>query len=253
MSELFSLRDKVVLVSGGSRGIGRAIAEALRNEAARVVVCARYETTFETEGIEFEHCDVANSDQVSRLVERVVSRHGRIDALFNVAGTNFRHAARSFPEDKLEEILAVNVRGNFRMASACGAVMLRQRAGKIVNIASLHTFRSLPGVSAYAASKGAIGTMTRALATEWAPYNVQVNAIAPGLIRTQLNAALWEIPAMRHWADSQTPVGRLGETSDLIGVSVFLASAASDFVTGQIICVDGGLTAGAPWPLEFAG
>ncbi len=253
MPNSFSVENKVVLVSGGSRGIGRAIAEAFRDHGARVVVTARNETALKATGMEYAVCDVADSAQINHTAEQVAERFGAIDVLFNVAGINFRHAAGTFPEDKLEEILAVNVRGSYRMAAACGAVMVRQRAGKIINIASLHTMKSLPGISAYAASKGAIGSLTRALAVEWAPFNVQVNAIAPGFIRTDLNAALWEIPAMRSWVEEQTPAKRLGEPRDLTGTAIYLASAASDFLTGQVIYVDGGFTAGSPWPLEFPG
>jgi NAD(P)-dependent dehydrogenase (short-subunit alcohol dehydrogenase family) len=253
MSKLFSVEDKVVLVSGGSRGIGRAIAEAFRDEGARVLVSARNEAVLKSTGMDYMVCDVADSAQIVRMVDSVAQRFGRIDVLFNVAGINFRYAAGTFPEDKLEEILAINVRGNYRMASACGAVMVRQNAGKIINIASLHTFKSLPGISAYATSKGAIGSMTRALAVEWAAHNVQVNAIAPGFIRTDLNAALWEIPKMRTWVEEQTPARRLGVPRDLVGTAIYLATAASDFLTGQVIYVDGGFTAGSPWPLDFPG
>ena len=179
-----------------------------------------------------------------------MAQFGRLDVLFNVAGVNFRHAAETFPEEKLDEILAINVRGNFLMARDCGKAMIRQGSGKIINIASLHTHQSLDGVSAYGTSKGAIGSMTRALAVEWAKYNIQVNAIAPGFIRTELNAKLWENPTMLNWVKERTPARRLGERDDLIGAAIFLASAASDFVTGQVLYVDGGLTAGQTWPLE---
>lgn len=253
MPNLFSVENKVVLVSGGSRGIGRAIAQTFQSAGARVIVTARGEAALKATGMEYLVCDVADSAQITRTVDQVAARFGTIDVLFNVAGINFRHAAGTFPEDKLEEILAINVRGNYRMAAACGAIMVLQRAGKIVNIASLHTFKSLPGISAYAASKGAIGSMTRALAVEWAAHNVQVNAIAPGFIRTDLNAALWEIPAMKTWVEEQTPAKRLGTPADLIGTAIFLATRASDFLTGQVIYVDGGFTAGSPWPLDFPG
>ena len=179
-----------------------------------------------------------------------MGQFGRLDVLFNVAGVNFRHAAETFPEEKLDEILAINVRGNFLMARDCGKAMIRQGSGKIINIASLHTHQSLDGVSAYGTSKGAIGSMTRALAVEWAKYNIQVNAIAPGFIVTDLNAKLWENPAMLNWVKERTPAGRLGERDDLIGAAIFLASAASDFITGQVLYVDGGFTAGQTWPLE---
>lgn len=249
MNELFSVRDKVVHVCGGSRGIGRAIALAFHEAAAKVVVSARTEETLKATGLDYQVCDIADSSQIARCVDYIVGKHGRLDVLFNVAGINLRHAAETFPEEKLDPILAVNVRGNFLMARACGQVMVEQRAGKIVNIASLHTHMSLAGVSGYAASKGAIGSMTRALAVEWGAYNVQVNAIAPGFIRTDLSKALWEDPKLRTWAEDRTPAHRLGVPSDLIGAAIFLASPASDFVTGQVLYVDGGLTAGSTWPL----
>lgn len=250
MQDLFSVRDKVVLVSGGSRGIGRAVAQAFAEAGAHVVVSARHERALAATGLEYEVCDIADSAQIRRCVDNVIKRHRRLDVLFNVAGINFRHAAETFPEERLDEILAVNVRGNYLLACACGRVMIPQRRGKIINIASLHTHFSLAGVSAYGASKGAIGSMTRALAVEWAQYNIQVNAIAPGFIRTDLNRALWEDPEIRSWAERRTPAGRLGEPPDLIGAAIFLASAASDFVTGQVLYVDGGLTAGSTWPLQ---
>jgi NAD(P)-dependent dehydrogenase (short-subunit alcohol dehydrogenase family) len=251
MSEVFSVKDKVVLVSGGSRGIGRAIAEAFHVEGARVVASARNEIALKGTGLDYQVCDVAQAGQISACVDAIVRKYGRLDVLFNVAGINFRFNAENFPENQLDHILAVNVRGNYLMATACGRAMVRQGQGKIINIASLHTHLSLPGVSAYGTSKGAVGSMTRALAVEWAPHNVQVNAIAPGFIRTDLNAALWERKEIRTWVEQRTPAGRLGAPRDLVGTAIFLASAASDFLTGQVIYVDGGFTAGSSWPLEI--
>jgi NAD(P)-dependent dehydrogenase (short-subunit alcohol dehydrogenase family) len=250
MDALFSLNNKVAHVSGGSRGIGLAIAHALQAAGARVVVSARSEPSLKASGLDYEVCDIADAAQIECCVQSIEQRFGRIDVLFNVAGINFRHAADTFSVKKLDEILAINVRGNFLMARACGRIMLAQRSGKIVNIASLHTFMSLPGVSAYGMSKGAIGSMTRALAVEWAARNVQVNAIAPGLIRTDLSASLWRNTELLDWAQKRTPAQRLGETEDLIGAAIFLASTASDFITGQVLCVDGGFVAGQPWPFE---
>jgi len=248
--ELFSVKDRVVLVSGGSRGIGLAIAEALHKADARVIVSARTERSLKATGLDYQVCDIADAQQIQTCVDDVVRKSGRVDVLFNVAGINFRHAAETFPVEKLDEILSINVRGNFLMARACGGVMIARGEGKIINIASLHTHLSLNGVSAYGASKGAIGSMTRALAVEWAAKNVQVNAIAPGFIRTDLNAKLWEDPAMLQWANDRTPARRLGEPSDLVGAAIFLASSASDFITGQVLYVDGGFTAGQTWPLN---
>jgi NAD(P)-dependent dehydrogenase (short-subunit alcohol dehydrogenase family) len=251
MSDLFGVRGKVIHVSGGSRGIGKAIALALAEAGAHVVVSARSEDTLKATGLDYEVCDVTDPAAVERTVAAILARHHRLDVLFNVAGINFRHAAETFPVEKLDDILNVNVRGNFLMASASGRVMVEQRAGKIINIASLHTHQSLAGVAAYGTSKGAIASLTRALAVEWAPYNVQVNAIGPGFIVTDLNAKLWEDPTMRGWVEDRTPAGRLGQPRDLIGTAIFLASAASDFMTGQVLYVDGGFNAGSQWPLKF--
>jgi NAD(P)-dependent dehydrogenase (short-subunit alcohol dehydrogenase family) len=250
MNELFSVEGKVVYVSGGSRGIGLSIADAFHKAGANVIVSGRNEQTLKATGLAYKVCDISDARQIGRCVEDIAGQHGRIDVLFNVAGVNFRHAAETFPEDKLDEILAINVRGNFLVARDCGKVMVRQGSGKIINIASLHTHQSLNGVSVYGTSKGAIGSMTRALAVEWARYNVQVNAIAPGMVLTEMNAKLWENPVMLNWVKERTPAGRLGQRDDLIGAAIFLASAASNFVTGQVIYVDGGLTAGQIWPLD---
>ncbi len=249
MNELFSVRDKVVHVCGGSRGIGRAIALAFHEAGARVIVSSRNEETLKSTGLAYEVCDLADSAQIRRCAANIVRRFGRLDVLFNVAAINFRHAAESYPEQKLDEVLGVNVRGNFLMAQACGKVMIEQNRGKIINVASVHTHHSLAGMVPYGASKGAIGAMTRALAVEWARFNVQVNAIAPGFIRTDLNKALWEDSKIRTWALDRTPAARIGEPSDLVGTAIFLASAASDYMTGQVLYVDGGFTAGSLWPL----
>jgi NAD(P)-dependent dehydrogenase (short-subunit alcohol dehydrogenase family) len=250
MNGLFSVEGKVVLVSGGSRGIGLSIAEAFHKAGAKVIVASRQEQTLQATGLDYRVCDVSDAGQIKRCVDDIVEKFGRLDVLFNVAGVNFRHVAETYPEEKLDAILAINVRGNFLMARDCGNAMIRQGSGKIINIASLHTHLSINGMAAYAASKGSIGSMTRALAVEWAQYNIQVNAIAPGFILTDLNAKLWENPTMLNWAKERTPAGRLGKRDDLIGAAIFLASAASDFITGQVLYVDGGLTAGQTWPLD---
>ncbi len=249
MSDLFSLQDQVIHVCGGSRGMGRAIAEACHQAGARVVVSARHEDALKSTGLPYEVCDLADAAQIERSVASIVSRFGRLDVLFNVAAINFRHAAETFPPEKLDDILAVNVRGNFLMARACGRVMIEQRRGKIVNIGSIQGYLSFAGMAAYGASKGAIAAMTRALAVEWAHWNVQVNAIAPGFIQTDFNTVLWQDPRIYAFAVERTPMGRWGKPADIVGAALFLASPASDFVTGQVLYVDGGLTAGSDWPL----
>jgi gluconate 5-dehydrogenase len=250
MSKLFSVEGKIVWVSGGSRGIGLSIANAFQQAGAKAIVGGRQEQALKATGLDYRVCDITDAAQITRCVDDIAAKYGRLDALFNVAGVNFRHVAETFPEDKLDEVLNINVRGNFLMARDCGRVMIRQGSGKIINIASLHTHVSLNGIAPYAASKGSIGSMTRALGVEWAQYNIQVNAIAPGIILTEMNAKLWENPTMLNWALDRTPAHRLGQRDDLIGAAIFLASAASDFITGQVLYVDGGLTAGQTWPLE---
>jgi len=215
-----------------------------------VIVSARDEQSLDATGFDHIPCDVLDEGAIRRAVEHVSHEFGRIDILFNVAGVNHRQAALTFPSEQFDRIYGVNVRGAFLMAREAGAVMAAHRGGKVVNIASLHSIHSLPVVSAYGASKGALASLTRALAVEWAPLNIQVNAIAPGLIRTDLNATLWQDPAMLHWVETRTPARRLGTPTDVVGAALFLASPASDFITGQILFVDGGISAGSPWPLN---
>ena len=249
MDDLFSLKDKVIHVSGGSRGIGRAIADACHQAGARVVISARNQATLEASGLPCEVCDIADAAQIEHCVDSIVQRFGRLDVLFNVAAINFRHAAETYPPEQLDNLLGVNVRGNFLMASASGRVMIEQRSGKIINFGSFQGLMSLAGVAAYGSTKGAIATMTHALAVEWAAYNVQVNAIAPGFIQTDFNKPLWQDPQIHAFAVARTPAGRWGTPADIVGTALFLASPASDFVTGQVLYVDGGLSAGQTWPL----
>lgn len=249
MDELFSVKDKVIHVCGGSRGIGRAIAEACHAGGARVIVSSRSEASLKATGLAYEVCDIADPGQIERCVQSILGRFGRLDVLFNVAAVNFRHAAETFPAAKVDELLAVNARGNFLMAQACARPMIEQRRGKIVNIGSFQGYMSLAGVSVYGSTKGFIETMTRALAVEWAACNVQVNAIAPGFIQTDFNKPLWQNPEVYAFAVARTPAGRWGTPADIVGTALFLASAASDYMTGQTLYVDGGLSAGSTWPL----
>jgi NAD(P)-dependent dehydrogenase (short-subunit alcohol dehydrogenase family) len=250
MDELFSVKDQVIHVSGGSRGIGRAIADACHQAGARVVISARTQATLEASGLPYEVCDIADPAQIERATAAIVQRFGRLDVLFNVAAINFRHAAETYPSEKVDDLLAVNVRGNFLLASASARVMIKQHRGKIINFGSFQGYMSLAGVAVYGGTKGFIETMTRALAVEWAACNVQVNAIAPGFIQTDFNKPLWQDPEIHGFAVARTPAGRWGTPADIVGTALFLASRASDYVSGQSLFVDGGLSAGQTWPLK---
>lgn len=259
---LFSVQDQVVLVSGGSRGIGRAIAQGFVERGARVVVTGSREETVRA-GVDVlatavpapayaptpRVCDVADPRQIERLVEETLAEFGRIDTLVNVAGVNRRKPALEVTEDDYDFILDINLKGAFLLSQAVGRSMVARGQGSQIQIASLNTDRPLKNVGPYAMSKAAIGEMTRSLALEWGGRGVRVNALAPGFILTDLTRKLWSDEAMQAWAYANTPQRRLGQPEDMVGTAVFLASPASAFMTGQILYVDGGFTAGWSWPI----
>jgi NAD(P)-dependent dehydrogenase (short-subunit alcohol dehydrogenase family) len=257
---LFSVADQVVLVSGGSRGIGRALAAGFAERQARVIIAGREEATLAqtakeistgTHPVAFSVCDVSKEEDVTRLVEGVEHDFGRIDTLLNVAGVNKRSKVEDYTLAEFDWIMGINLRGAFTVAQTVGRRMIERRAGSIINIDSLNSYAPLLGVGPYAMSKAGITMMTRSLASEWGPHGVRVNAIAPGFFPTALSAPLWRQERMVEWAHTNTPLGKLGEVADLVGAAVFLASRAAAFVTGQILRVDGGVSAGIRWPIEL--
>jgi NAD(P)-dependent dehydrogenase (short-subunit alcohol dehydrogenase family) len=254
---LFSVADQVVLVSGAGRGIGRALAEAFARRGARVILTgrdpARLEEAAGALGPDARALpgDVACASDRRRLVEKVLDEFGRVDTLLNVAGVNRRGRAERVTEEDYDFILDINLKGAFFLSLEVGRAMLERRRGCQINVASLTSHRPLRGVAPYAMSKAGLAQMTRALALEWGPRGVRVNAIAPGFIQTDLTRPLWERPEMRAWAETHTPLGRLGLPEDLAGAALFLASEAARFVTGQILYVDGGFSSGHPWPLPL--
>lgn len=258
---LFSVQDQVVLVSGGTRGIGQAIAAGFAARGAQVIVTGRdaqatqaaaAELASGKDNVHGEACDVAQSDEIASLVERVDAKFGRIDTLINVAGVNRRKPAESLTEEDYDYILDINLKGAFLLSQAVGRGMLQRGAGNQINITSLNNDRPLSWVLPYAVSKAGLGQMTKALALEWGPRGVRVNAIAPGFILTDLTRKLWSNPGMLDWGRFNTPQGRMGTPDDLVGAAVFLASPAAAFVTGQILYVDGGFCCGTHWPIEHA-
>lgn len=258
--KLFSVKDQIVLVTGGSRGIGRALAGGFAARGAQVVIAGREIASLNktasdistgSKPVKAIACDVSDPDQVQRLVDETVAACGRIDTLISVAGVNKRMRAENYQIDEFDWIMDINLRGAFVVAQTVGRHMIARKSGCLINIDSLNTYAPLPGVTPYAMSKAGVLMMTRALAQEWGAHGVRVNSIAPGFFPTDLSRKLWAQEKMSHWGKTNTPLGKLGDVADLVGAAIFLASPASAFVTGQTIRVDGGVTAGMHWPIEL--
>ena len=255
---LFSLEGRVALVTGAGRGIGQGVAKGLAAHGARCVCAARTRSQLDETVAAIEaaggdalaaEMDMADLDSVKRGMETTCAHYGQLDILVNNAGMNVREPLDAVTEEHYDRIMAVNLKGLYFLTQMAARHMIPRRQGKVINIGSLTTGIALHGVSVYTATKGAVGQLTKAQALELGPHNIQVNAICPGFILTPLTEKLWSDPTMRAWGEGRTPAGRLGVPEDLVGTAVFLASAASDFVTGQHVYVDGGFMAGEKWPL----
>jgi len=194
-------------------------------------------------------CDVADAEQIKQLAASVLEMFGRVDCLINVAGVNRRKPAIEVTDDDYDYIMGTNMRGAFLLSREIGRSMLERKSGNQINIASLNTDKPLKNVMPYAVSKAGIAHLTRSLAMEWGPSGVRVNAIAPGFILTDLTRKLWSDDTMRAWGEGNTPQRRLGTPEDLVGAAIFFASPAVAFITGQVLYVDGGFTAGWSWPI----
>jgi gluconate 5-dehydrogenase len=257
---LFSVADQVVLLSGASRGIGQALAKGFAERDAQVIITGREAKTIEQTARDVSVgakparsivCDVTNEKSLQATVDQVIAEFGRIDTLLNVAGMNKRMKVENYSAEIYDEILNTNLRGLFLLSQMVGKHMIAQRRGNIISIDSLNTYAPLKGVTPYAMSKAGVGMMTRGMAMEWGEHGVRVNAIAPGFFPTALTAKMWTIPKMKDWAIANTPLRKLGDLEELVGAAIFLASAAAKFVTGQVIRVDGGISAGILWPLDL--
>jgi len=254
MSELFDLTGKVAIVTGGSGGLGSAIAIALAKHGADVAVTARTLNKLEPVANEIRalgrkaiaiSADVTDEQSVANMVDRVVKGFFRIDILVNAAGVANRKPAADIPVNEWQQVIDFNARGTFICCQAVGRVMIKQNSGKIINMSSLRgRFGTSLGGVAYGPSKGAVDSLTRTLACEWGKYNIYVNAVAPSLVLTELTRSLLSDPEQVKKNTARIPLGRMAELEDVIGPIVFLASKASNFVTGQIIHVDGGHSAG---------
>ena len=253
----FRLDGRVAIVTGASRGIGRAIAEALAGAGADLVLGARAgEALFEAardigratgRRVSTIAGDVAERATHEALVREATETLGRVDILVNNAGLNRRGDTLDYTETDWDAVLGADLKGAFFLAQRCGQAMIdRGGGGKVINILSLASAVGLPGAPAYAAAKGGLTQVTKTLAIEWAPHGIQVNGIGPGFIRTTLNQAIQD-DHRSEWVVRRTPARRWGETHELCGTALWLASSASNFVTGQVVYVDGGFLAGSDW------
>lgn len=250
--KIFDLSEKIAIVTGGNRGIGFGIAKGLANAGATVVIANRRTAegqkaaeTLKKEGLNAVAIatDVSNKSSVASLVSKVVSDFGRIDILVNNAGVIVRKPAEEITEEEWDYIMNTNLRGLFFCCQLVGKEMMRSKKGKIVNISSVIAQVVQPRRSVYAVSKAGVSHLTRALALEWGKYNINVNAIGPGVTLTELNRKYFEEhpQELKEFANS-TPKGRVAYPEDYVGAAIFLASDASDYVTGQTLLVDGGMT-----------
>jgi len=245
----FQLTGKVAIVTGASRGLGQGIAIGLAEAGADIALVARTKAALEQTAAAIQKVgrkalvvlvDLKGATEADRVVQETLKGLGRVDILLNVAGTQVRKPFFEMTEQDYEYLMSVNLKALFFISQAASKEMAKQSKGKIINITSLTSFIGISNISLYTASKGAVASLTRQFAVELAKYNIQCNAIGPGYFRTELTEALFQDPEKAKWVLSKIPMGRTGVPEDLVGAAVFLASAASDYITGQIVNVDGG-------------
>lgn len=246
---LFSVENKIAVVTGAARGLGFAYTKALLSNGVKVIICDLHEESVysavsslssygEVFGIK---ADVSNESDIQEMATIVLQRYGRIDILVNNAGICQRTITEEMSPEEWDRVMSVNVKGTFLCCRYFGPHMIRQRSGKIVNVSSIAGRIGLDLRLAYCTSKAAIEHLTRTLASQWGSYNINVNAIGPGFIKTNMNEDLRADPAMYKKMVEQVPMNRFGEPEELTGTLLYLVSSASDYVNGQTIFVDGGL------------
>lgn len=249
--EMFDLTGKRALITGSSQGIGLALAHGLAGAGAEVVLNGRDAEKLQTAAdgmadvgtVHQLAFDATDHEGVRAAVDGFEAATGPIDILINNAGMQHRSELENFPADAFERLLQTNVASVFHVGQAVARHMIGRGAGKIINIASVQTSLARPGIAPYTATKGAVGNLTKGMATDWAKHGLNCNAIAPGYFDTPLNAALVSDPEFSAWLSKRTPAGRWGNVDELVGAAVFLSSAASSFVNGHTLYVDGGITA----------
>jgi len=252
VASLFDLSGRVALVTGSSAGIGFALAGGLGRAGAKVVLNGRdpgrlalAAERLRRQGVPVHEIDfdVTDSSAVGPTIERIEDTIGPIDILVNNAGMQFRAPLEDYPEDAWHALMKTNVDSVFYVGQAVAKRMIPRGRGKIINICSVQSELGRPSIAPYTATKGAVKMLTKGMAIDWGKHGLQVNGLGPGYFKTELNRALVEDRAFSDWLISRTPSRRWGELEDLIGAAIFLASDASNFVNGQIIYVDGGVTA----------
>ncbi|MGR3594555.1 MAG: SDR family oxidoreductase [Limimaricola soesokkakensis] len=253
LETMFGLSGRRALITGSSQGIGLALARGLAQAGAQVVLNgrdpARLEHARETLAAELPAAEIATlafdatrHDEVRAAIDGFEEQTGAIDILVNNAGMQYRTPLEDFPADRFEALLQTNIASVFHVGQAAARHMIARGHGKIINICSVQTALARPGIAPYTATKGAVGNLTKGMATDWARHGLQCNAIAPGYFDTPLNAALVADPDFSAWLEKRTPAGRWGKVDELVGACVFLSSEASSFVNGHVLYVDGAIS-----------
>jgi gluconate 5-dehydrogenase len=246
--QLFNLTGRRALITGSSQGIGLALAHGMAAAGAQVVLNGRDTVKLAAAAASIPGAQVLSFDAtdhaaVRSAVDGFEATQGTIDICVNNAGMQHRGPLEDFPPEAFERLLQTNITSVFNVGQACARHMIARKAGRIINIASVQTALARPGIAPYTATKGAVGNLTKGMATDWAKYGLNCNAIAPGYFVTPLNQALVDDPAFSTWLEKRTPAGRWGRVEELVGACIFLASDAASFVNGHILYVDGGITA----------
>jgi 2-dehydro-3-deoxy-D-gluconate 5-dehydrogenase len=245
----FDLRGKVAIVTGGGRGIGRAIALGLADAGAAVVVCGRTKEQIDAVAEEIRGkgakakaivTDLTVSEQIDNLVAETLREFGQIDILVNNAARSFLRSLLELREDGWDKVFDTNVKGAWLVSRAAAKAMIERKYGRIINITTVGAEKAEMGMGAYGCSKAALKMLTRCMAREWAPYGINVNAVGPGLTRTDFSKPIWSNPEIAKHVTSTVPKGRIAEPEEIVGAVLFLASDAASFITGDSIYVDGG-------------